>query len=269
MTMSEGPPPGRTSDTELSVTASAEPETGESGVATFDDVALCQACARGDPSAWEEFYRRYRPFLLRVALKISRNAASAEELVSQIIVLLMEKNKLAQYGGRGSLPGWLRAVVVHYFLDEQRRARRFAMDSLSAEQVNRMSAPATESDCRRHFSPPLLADCARYLYRHLRRLPADKAGFMNMYYFQQMTLAESAAALGIHESTASRWNARVTRKLQRDLVQFMRRQHGWSPSEVYDFLEKCLEFISQHLETFRRRAETEENLQDFENGTSH
>jgi len=268
MAMSDGSPSDRTSDMKMNAMASTEQETGSTGPVTLDDGALCRACAGGDSAAWDEFFRRHRSFLRHVALGVCRDATMAEELVSEVIVLLLEKNKLAQFSGQGSLRGWLRAVVVHRFLDERRRARRSVVDPLTDARVERLVAPATESDCRRHFSPPLLAECARHLYGLLGRLPADKAGFMNLYYFQRLTLAETAAALDIHESTASRWNAKITRQLQTDLVRFMRRQYGWSPAEVYDFLETCLEYISERLEQLRRRADSEEKMQDSADRTS-
>jgi RNA polymerase sigma-70 factor (ECF subfamily) len=267
--MSDGSTSDRASKIDLDVGATHRraPETEENQ--WRDDLALCQACARGESGAWDAFFRRHRSFLMHVALKVCRNPAAAEELVSQVTVTLLEKNKLARYSGQGSFQGWLRAVVVHLFLDERRRARRRATDPLTDDQLRQLAATPAENDCRRHFQPPLLAECARHLYRNLRRLPADKAGFMNLYYFQRMTLAEAAAALDIHESTASRWNAKITRKLQQDLVRFMRRQYGWSPAEVYDFLEKCLEFISEQLEKFRRQTEKEEKVQESDRGTSN
>jgi RNA polymerase sigma-70 factor (ECF subfamily) len=266
--MSDGSTSDRASNIDLDVgtTDRRAPDTAEDR--WRDDLVICQACARGEPGAWDEFFRRHRPFLMHVALGICRDATVAEDLVSQVTVMLLEKNKLAQYSGQGSLQGWLRAVVAHRFLDERRRARRRALDPLTDEQLRQLTASPADNDCRRHFQPRLLAECAGHLYRNLQHLPSAQAGFMNLYYFQRLTLAEAASALGVHESTASRWNARITRRLQRDLVRFMRRQFGWSPADVYDFLEKCLEFISEQLEILRRRADGAEKLQDSQGGTS-
>ena len=86
-----------------------------------DDLCLIIACERGDEAAWEYLVANFDGAVRSAARKISPNAEDAEDLASSIWAELYglrqdadgnKKSKLAYYSGRGSLAGWLRAVVA-------------------------------------------------------------------------------------------------------------------------------------------------------------
>jgi len=86
-----------------------------------DDLCLIIACENGDEGSWEHLVANFDSTVKSAARKISSNNEDAEDLASSIWAELYglrqdaagnKKSKLAYYSGRGSLAGWLRAVVV-------------------------------------------------------------------------------------------------------------------------------------------------------------
>lgn len=227
---------------------------------TLEELSLCAGCAAGRAAAWEEFWLRYRPFLLLVAGQLTRNQTAAEDLAAEVVEKLMTEGKLNSYQGRGSLRGWLRAVLVHHFLDGLRKASRARLESLEELAPGQHPAAGDEGveDCARHYRLELLRDLAGHLAGALHNLPRRKAAFLNLYYYQGLTLAEAAANLGIHESSASRWNGKILQRLRQEVVAFLERQRGWSRGETADFMERCLEWLGKRLHDLQHRFTTGE-----------
>src|SRR5687768_11890411 len=99
-----------------------------------DDLCLIIACERGDERAWEDLVANFDSTVKSAARKISPNNEDAEDLASSIWAELYglrqdadgkRKSKLAYYSGRGSLAGWLRAVVSQLAVDQFRKGAKF------------------------------------------------------------------------------------------------------------------------------------------------
>jgi hypothetical protein len=95
-----------------------------------DDLCLILACEKGDEKAWEDLVANFDSTVKSAARKISSNNEDAEDLASSIWAELYglrqdadgnKKSKLAYYSGRGSLAGWLRAVVSQLAVDQYRK----------------------------------------------------------------------------------------------------------------------------------------------------
>ncbi len=218
----------------------------------LQELHVAAGCAAGDPAAWEAFFREYRPFLRHVAGRLAGQPADADDLASQVIEGLMAGGKMARYSGRGSFRGWLRAVTAHLFLDGQRRRRHMRWEPLENEADRTATEVVPDNECEQYFHPVFLNELADGLASALRALPRVRAAFLNMYYFQGLTLAEAAAELAVHESTASRWNAAIVDELQRRMDRFLRRDKGWTAADVADFMERCLGYLAGRLEKLRR-----------------
>src|SRR5205085_3917904 len=85
-----------------------------------DDLCLIVACERGDQQAWSDLVAQYGATVRSAARSASSNEDAAEDLAQSIWAELhglrvredgRPSGKLAYYSGRGSLGGWLRAVV--------------------------------------------------------------------------------------------------------------------------------------------------------------
>src|SRR6186713_1858151 len=110
-----------------------------------DDLCLIIACERGDERAWEDLVANFDSTVKSAARKISSNAEDAEDLASSIWAELYglridadgnKKSKLAYYSGRGSLAGWLRAVVSQLAVDQFRKQSKFVQVEETREFEN-------------------------------------------------------------------------------------------------------------------------------------
>ena len=116
-----------------------DPNTPHAEVSRFidemqaDDLCLIIACERGDENAWTDLVERFTPTVRSAARSASKNEDAAEDLAQSIWAELyglrtrkdgMPASKLAYYSGRGSLAGWLRAVVAQLAVDVFRKHSR-------------------------------------------------------------------------------------------------------------------------------------------------
>src|SRR5690606_12552018 len=95
-----------------------------------DEFCLIIACECGDEKAWEDLVAQFDATVRSAARKIAANNEDADELAGSIWAELYglrtdadgnRKSKLGYYSGRGSLGGWLRAVVSQLAIDQFRK----------------------------------------------------------------------------------------------------------------------------------------------------
>lgn len=208
---------------EKDFTRAVEESVARYGVAPqelrLEDLALATACARGSEAAWEEFHNTYRRFLVEVAGDVD----IADQIVSELF-----QGQIAQFRGRSSLKGWLRAVVFQAQVDRHRRESRLTqLDALPVEP-SRVEHP--ENFERRDNAEAL----ARALGAAVGQLPPDQRLLLSWYYSDQLRLAQIARLRRVHESTVSRELDGI-RKTIRKQVEKRLRAAGFSPARI----EEC------------------------------
>lgn len=179
------------------------------------DVELARACVAGDERAWQEFIRVYRPKLCVAARAMTHDDVAGDELVDALWADLFgtrtgqdggRKSKLAYYDGRGSLFGWLRAVLAQSFVDRRRAGRQSApLDEFAA-----LAEPPIRST-----DDWLLASCTDEV---LSSLDAEDRLMLAAYYLDGRPLAEIGRMLGVHESTISRRLNAVTKNVRKAIL---------------------------------------------------
>jgi RNA polymerase sigma-70 factor (ECF subfamily) len=211
------------------------------------DLALAQACSRGRVAAWERFLGRYREKLYGAAMVIAKNESIARELADSLSGDLFgtgeganrAPSKLASYNGRGSLEGWLKAVLAHAYVDRFRSQRReISLDQgLAAIGAACLSQPAaqevqlqygTEAYATARLHSAIEEAC-------LARTPEQRF-LLAAYFFDGWSLADIAKSLGVHESTVSRRLDRVLRDLRRGISAGLRRR-GMNPRQIEESME--------------------------------
>jgi len=220
-----------------------------------DDLCLVIACEKGDEKAWEELVQKFDSTVKSAARKISANNEDAEDLASSIWAELYglrqdaegnKKSKLAYYSGRGSLAGWLRAVVSQLAIDQYRKQSKFVQidedrefENLASETSDNTDHPHTaySENPEEIFSEKQTAgDVSSSLKTAIEKLDAEDKLILKLYYFDDLKLKDIAATFGYHEATASRKLVRVQNEIRKSVEKALREQHGWSDAEVKRYL---------------------------------
>jgi RNA polymerase sigma-70 factor (ECF subfamily) len=248
-----------------------------------DDLCLIIACERGDEKAWEYLVANFDSTVKSAARKISPNSEDAEDLASSIWAELYglrqdaegnKKSKLAYYSGRGSLAGWLRAVVSQLAIDEYRKQSRFVQVEENRDFENLAEESSNNSDNHNvvhHADNPeeLLTseqtsrDVSLALKHAVETLEAEDRLVMKLYYFDDLKLKEIATMFGYHEATASRKLVRIQTEIRKSVEKKLRADHGWSETEVKRYLSETASKLGLSVEKLFAVLLTVAALQDM------
>jgi RNA polymerase sigma-70 factor (ECF subfamily) len=222
-----------------------------------DDLCLIIACEYGDETAWEDLVANFDSTVKSAARKISPNAEGAEDLASSIWAELYglrqdadgnKKSKLAYYSGRGSLAGWLRAVVAQLAVDQFRKQAKYVQIEEDREFENLVDEASSNSDHsgNMHMHNPeekyaeseTAKDVSAALTEAIGRLDDEDRLILKLYYFDDLKLKDIARTFGYHEATASRKIVRVQNEIRKSVEKSLRTHHGWSDTEVKRYLSE-------------------------------
>ncbi len=239
-----------------------EPDADKTAVRSFideiraDDLCLVLACERGDEKAWEKLVASFDATVKSAARKMSSNAEDAEDLAGSIWAELYglrqdaegnKKSKLAYYSGRGSLGGWLRAVVSQLAVDQFRKQSKFVQieESRDFENLAEESSNHTGNEgVVQHADNPedlltakqTAADVSTALQTAIAELSDENRLILKLYYFEDLKLKDIAATFGYHEATASRRLSRIQADIRKAVEKSLKKNHGWSDTEVQRYL---------------------------------
>jgi RNA polymerase sigma-70 factor, ECF subfamily len=229
-----------------------------------DDLCLIIACERGDENAWTDLVERFTSTIRSAARSASSNEDAAEDLAQSIWAELYgirarkdgtRVSKLAYYSGRGSLAGWLRAVVSQLAVDTYRKQSklvqadedsdldRLAQDATTESRTLLNSGDQNPEEALTHRF--VEADMQQALNKSVEELEAEDRLLVKLYYFDNLRLREAGALLGVHEATASRRLTRIQSDLKKRVGEILMADHGWTRSEA----ESAFVEVAQHLET--------------------
>jgi RNA polymerase sigma-70 factor, ECF subfamily len=182
----------------------------------LEELAIAHGCALGRESAWGRFLAQYRDQLTRAAVEMTGSSALGEELASalysELFGLTEREGKrwspLLGYSGRGSLMGWLRAILAQRRVNQYRKIRReTALDEI--EPAGAVSEP---------LELERLEDLRVALRMTLSEASAEERFLLSSYYLDQHTLQEMSRVLRVHVATVSRKLKRATERLRKQLL---------------------------------------------------
>lgn len=227
-----------------------------------DDLCLIVACESGDQRAWGDLVERFSSTVRSAARSASSNEEGAEDLAQSIWAELhglrvrddgKPAGKLAYYSGRGSLAGWLRAVVAQLAVDQHRKQSRLVQTEEDADfdriiqdapPENAWSGHGGAANPELEISERLAgAEMQKALAASIKQLSAEDRLLVKLYYFDGLRLREAGAVLGVHEATASRRLTRVHAELRQQVETILVGQ-GWTKPET----ERAFSEVALHLE---------------------
>jgi len=186
----------------------------------LEELAIARGCALGRESAWRRFLAQYQEQLTRAAVEMTGSAALGEELASalysELFGLTEREGKrwspLLRYSGRGSLMGWLRAILAQRRVNQYRKLGR----ETALGEIEPAAAVSEQLELER------LEDLRVAIKMTLSEVSAEERFLLSAYYLDQHTLHEMSRVLRVHEATVSRKLKRATERLRKQLLQTLR-----------------------------------------------
>jgi RNA polymerase sigma-70 factor (ECF subfamily) len=182
----------------------------------LEELAVARGCALGREAAWQRFLTQYHEPLTNIAVGMTGTTSQGEELASalysELFGLTEREGKrwspLLGYSGRGSLMGWLRAILAQRRVNLYRKTNRVtALEGIEPE------APVPESvdeEGLQHLRPALEGAIAT--------LSPEERFLLSAYYLDTHTLHEVGCVLRVHEATVSRKLKRTTEHVRKELL---------------------------------------------------
>jgi RNA polymerase sigma-70 factor (ECF subfamily) len=233
-----------------------------------DDLCLIVACERGDQEAWSDLVTQFGATVRSAARSASSNEDAAEDLAQSIWAELhglrvrddgRPSGKIAYYSGRGSLGGWLRAVVGQLAIDQHRKSSRLVQTELDTDfdRLARESHQGEESFSATNAPPDpesaladqrAAGDVEASLAQALSELAPEDRLLVKLYYFDGLRLREAGVVLGVHEATASRRLTRIHTDVRGRVEAILMKEHGWTQSETARSLSEAAMNLGGDLE---------------------
>lgn len=148
------------------------------------DRALVERIKRGDEQAMAGLFDRYSRVVYSVALRVLRDAASAEDVLQEVFLGIW-RHPESFVAARGSLGGWLAVVARNRSIDALRRKR----PSEQVEEVYLASPFNLAEEAERNR----LMERARTV---IFRLPPEQRKTLEMAFFDGLTHTEIAEMTG-------------------------------------------------------------------------
>ena len=230
---------------------------GERGLSALErcpaeDLYLAAALDGQDPRAWEAFHREQFGFIRSIARKFALNDEDAEDVAQELCANI--GTRLQSYAGRGSLRGWLCAIVPNLTRDRYRSGAARFETSLEAR------VEANPGDEERSQDPALLTDSGvsaheardridrprcremfeKTLASAMERLDPEQRELIVYKYVRRLKSREIARIRGVGEYVIAKHLSKALTRLQKRILMNATTMFGFSSKEVRD----CLEIIS-------------------------
>ena len=182
------------------------------GMALPDDQDLLAACAEGDEQALGALYDRFGTVAYRLALRILRDAALAEDAVQEAF-LTVWRQAASFDRSRGKASTWILTLVHRRAVDLVRRQARFnalpdQLETIATQAV----AESTDDDAA-------LREARREVQAALETLSTAEREVLDLAYWGGLTQSEVATALGIPAGTVKSRTFSALRRLREALSQ--------------------------------------------------
>lgn len=163
----------------------------------------------------ERCLQSYRPMLLALALRLTRDTHDAEDLVQDTLVRACTRWR--QLANRETAAGWLATMQRNLFINQYRRRQRGpSFAELSEESVSAISGDAhTEIESAEKSALRTLEN--RALLQAIRALPKDYREAIVLADIERIPYQEIADRTGAPIGTVRSRIARGRRRLQRSL----------------------------------------------------
>ena len=159
-------------------------------LASLRDEELLELVLRRKDAALGAIYDRYGRLVYTVALRITGDRETAEEVVQDVFQNVWQAAGGFQ-AGLGSFSSWLLGITRHRAIDATRSKRERARTR--EQNLSEALPAAADADIEDTVDQSLLRDAVR---KALEELPSNQRQAIELAYFGDLTRAEIAEQLG-------------------------------------------------------------------------
>jgi RNA polymerase sigma-70 factor (ECF subfamily) len=207
------------------------------------DVALAFACAEQSPVALGELQARHGGEFAGALSRLSFGRAEIDEVAQTVRERLFVSHgdvppKILDYAGRGSLAGWLRAVIVRAGIDFRRRR---ALDhELSPDGEPLVDLDAKTDDPELESLRARYAEPFRLAFRDaVRALPQDERNALRLNVAEGLNIEQIGNLYGVHRATVARWIARAREGIAENTRRLLAERLGMPAKDVESLVRLC------------------------------
>lgn len=232
------------------------------------DLFLACACARQLPAAIAAFDRDY---MREVDIALARmrigtpRLADVKQLVRQRLFVgggtagqPTSAGKIAEYGGRGDLRRWVRAVAVRTCLNELRRGKREIL--VDDDQLIAQHAITGDDPELAYMKQTYASEFRAAFAAALAQLGAREQTLLRYHHVDGLNIDEIGAIYRIHRVTAFRWLEKAKELLVRATLDTLRDRLRLGASELDSVLRMIRSQI--HLSLVRHLGGPSDNVAD-------
>ena len=168
------------------MTGEASP-TGELTAAEMASL-LAEVGSTRSVAAFERLFRHFGPRVKSYLVALTKDAASAEELMQETMITVWNKAALFD-PGRGSVTTWVFTIARNLRIDALRKARRPSFDPEDPAFVPEVEPPAEDT--------LILAEKARALGQAMQTLPEEQAELLRLSFFEEASHSTIAERTGL------------------------------------------------------------------------
>ncbi len=155
------------------------------------DESLLIRMAAGDRLAMQTLFARYQVRVFRYVLRMVRNEATAEDLISEIFLDVWRQ--AGKFEGRSSVSTWLLGIARFKALSQLRKRTEAELDESYAEQIID-DADTPEVDLQKKDKGAVIREC-------IHKLSQDHREMIDLVYYHEKSIDEVAMLLGIPHNT--------------------------------------------------------------------
>lgn len=148
------------------------------------DALLAVRCQLGERAAFDELIRRWARPLRRHVGRVAGGSVDADELVQDIWLRVLQG--IGRLQDPGKFRPWLFGIAHRRLMDEMRSRYTRSIDDGADLDLLAADMPDPDRDL-----------IARELERGMANLTADDRDALSLFYLEELSLAETAQALGV------------------------------------------------------------------------
>lgn len=180
--------------------------------------ALVERAKAGDPSAFEELYRRYRPRIFALALHLTGRRSEAEDITQD--AFLKAYSKIGEFEGRSEFFTWLYRIALHRALNVKRNQGRRKTVDLEDPRIELAIKIDAAGDPRRSLE---LHEVYAHLLAAFDRLTPVLRTTVVLTVLQGLSYKEAAVVLESNEGTIA-WRVHEARKQMKSTMEKLQRE---------------------------------------------